>query len=242
MKAVIQAGGRGVRLRPYTSVLPKPLMPIGARPVVELLLKWLRRNGIKDVYITTGYLGHLIRSFCGDGTQWGININYVHELEPLGTVGALKVMQEKLESTFLVLNGDILTDLSLKAFTTYHRKNGGILTIAATIRTIDMEYGVVDDADGRITQFREKPKLPFCVSMGAYCMEPEVLQHIPSGMPFGFDDLVFCMMESVIPLHIFKHTGYWFDIGRIEDFQKAQEINWDEQSPPLEAVARSQRV
>lgn len=239
MKAVIQAGGRGVRLRPYTSVLPKPLMPIGARPVVELLLKWLRRNGIKDVYITTGYLGHLIRSFCGDGTQWGININYVHELEPLGTVGALALMRDKLESTFLVLNGDILTDLSLKAFTTYHRKNGGPLTIAAAARTIDMDYGVIDDVDGRITQFREKPKVPVCVSMGAYCMEPEVLQHIPSGTPFGFDDLVFCMMENGFPLHIFKHTGLWLDIGRIEDFQRAQEINnWDEQSPPLEAVAR----
>ena len=112
MKAVIQSGGRGTRLRPYTSVLPKPLMPIGAKPVIELLLKWLRRNGIEDIYITTGYLGHLIRSVCGDGKQWGMNITYTQETEPLGTIGPLTLLRDKLDCTFLVLNGDVLTDLS----------------------------------------------------------------------------------------------------------------------------------
>jgi mannose-1-phosphate guanylyltransferase len=237
MKAVIQSGGRGTRLRPYTSVLPKPLMPIGARPVLELLLKWLRRNGIEEIFITTGYLGHLIRSFCGDGEQWGIRITYTQEAEPLGTIGPLTLLRDKLDSTFLVLNGDVLTDLNLSAFLANHRDHGGPLTIATTTRTIKMDYGVVDDANGLVTHFREKPTLSYCVSMGAYCMDPDVLHYIPTGMPFGFDDLIFCIMEKGVPVHTFKHHGLWLDIGRVDDFHKAQEIDWDEQSPCLEAVA-----
>ncbi len=237
MKAVIQSGGRGTRLRPYTSVLPKPLMPIGARPVIELLLKWLRRNGIEDIYITTGYLGHLIRSFCGDGNQWGMNITYTQETEPLGTIGPLSLLRDKLDCTFLVLNGDVLTDLSLNAFSTCHRNHGGPLTIATTTRTMKMEFGVIDETNGSVTRFREKPTLSNTVSMGAYCMEPEVLQFIPAGMPFGFDDLVFCMMDRGVPVHTYRHNGLWLDIGRVEDFHKAQEIDWDEQTPSLESVA-----
>lgn len=237
MKAVIQSGGRGTRLRPYTSVLPKPLMPIGARPVLELLLKWIRRNGIEDVYITTGYLGHLIRSFCGDGQQWGLRIVYTQELEPLGTIGPLALLRGKLNSTFLVLNGDVLTDLSLNAFVSCHRSHGGMLTIATTTRTIKTDFGVIEDSNGRVTVFKEKPTLSNCVSMGAYCMEPAVLQFIPTGVSFGFDDLVLCMMEREVPVHTFRHQGLWLDIGRVEDFQKAQEIDWDEPSPVLRVVA-----
>jgi mannose-1-phosphate guanylyltransferase len=237
MKAVIQAGGRGTRLKPYTSVLPKPLMPIGARPVLELLLKWVRRNGIEDVYITTGYLGHLIRSFCGDGRQWGIRIVYTQEIEPLGTVGPLDLLRDKLDCTFIVLNGDILTDLSLSAFLSCHRRHGDPLTIATTTRAIKTEFGVIEDSNGALTHFSEKPTLSNCVSMGAYCMEPEVLKFIPTGVPFGFDDLVFCMMERGVSVRTFRHQGLWLDIGRVEDFHKAQEINWDEQAPFLQAIA-----
>jgi len=125
MQAVIQAGGRGTRLRPYTTILPKPLMPVGSKPVLELLLKWLRRNDTHEVYVTTGYLGHLIRSVCGDGRQWGLRIIYTEEFEPLGTVGALSLIRDKLDDTFLVLNGDVLTDLNLSAFLRSHRAHGG---------------------------------------------------------------------------------------------------------------------
>lgn len=237
MKAVIQSGGRGTRLRPYTSVLPKPLMPIGARPVLELLLKWLRRNGVEDVYITTGYLGHLIRSFCGDGSQWGINIVYTQEIEPLGTIGPLSLLRDKLDCTFLVLNGDVLTDLNLNAFSAFHRSHGDPLTIATTARMIKMDFGVIEETDGVVKTFREKPNLSHCVSMGAYCMEPEVLNYIPSGVPFGFDDLVFRLMDRNVPVHTFKHSGLWLDIGRVEDFHRAQEIDWDEQTPSLEPLS-----
>ncbi len=236
MKAVIQSGGRGTRLRPYTSVLPKPLMPIGARPVLELLLKWLRRSGIEEIYITTGYLGHLIRSFCGDGSQWGIKIVYTQETEPLGTVGALSMLRNELDCTFLVLNGDVLTDLNLDAFVTSHRKHGDPLTIATTTRSTKLDFGVIDEAGSIVVQFREKPTLSNCVSMGVYCMEPEVLRYIPNGTPFGFDDLVLCMMQKRVPVHTFRHNGLWLDIGRVDDFHKAQEIEWDEQSPSHQAV------
>jgi NDP-sugar pyrophosphorylase family protein len=231
MKAVIQCGGKGTRLRPYTSILPKPLMPIGARPVLELVLKGLRRNGIREVYITTGYLGHLIRSVCGDGNQWNLRITYTQELEPLGTMGPLSMLREQLDTPFLVLNGDVLTDLNLNQFVNSHRRHNSSLTIATAIRPTKMDFGVIDEMDGRVTGFREKPELSHLVSMGIYCMDPSVLERIPSGVPFGFDDLMFQMLEEEAPVNVFKHSGLWLDIGRVEDFMKAQDVAWDEQSP-----------
>ncbi|QCI68402.1 nucleotidyltransferase family protein [Phreatobacter stygius] len=237
MKAVIQCGGRGTRLRPYTAVLPKPLMPIGSRPVLELLLKWLRRNGIQEVFITTGYLGHLIRSFCGDGSQWNLKINYTQEVEPLGTIGPLAPLREHLDSTFLVLNGDVLTDISLSQFVSCHRRYPGPVTIATTTRTTKMDFGVIEQVDDRVVSFLEKPSLPHLVSMGLYCMDPEVFDLIPSGIPYGFDDLMFQMLENGTPVHVFKHQGLWLDIGRVDDFHKAQDIAWDEQSLVIEPQA-----
>lgn len=237
MKVVIQCGGKGTRLRPYTMILPKPLMPVGSKPVLELLLKWLRRNGTQDVYITTGYLGGLIRAVCGDGRQWDLRIKYTDEPEPLGTIGPLSLLRKRLDSTFLVINGDVLTDLNFNAFTTYHRQRKSALTIATATRTIKMDYGVIEGNAGRVTQFREKPILSQMVSMGVYCMEPEVLDYIPSGLAFGFDDLMLCVMERGMPVHTFGHNGLWLDVGRVEDFKQAQELNWDDQPPAFEVVA-----
>jgi len=236
MKAVIQCGGKGTRLLPHTSILPKPLMPIGARPVLELVLKWLRRNGIKDVFITTGYLGHLIRSVCGDGSQWNMRITYTQEVEPLGTIGPLSLVREHLDEPFLVLNGDVLTDLNLNQLVSWHRRHDGTLTIATANRPTKMDFGVIEEVNGRVTEFREKPELSHLVSMGIYCMDPAVLDRIPSGVPFGFDDLMFQMIEEGISVNVFKHNGMWLDIGRVEDFVKAQDIPWDEQSPAFAAV------
>jgi mannose-1-phosphate guanylyltransferase len=205
-------------------------MPIGARPVLELVLKWLRRNGIKDVFITTGYLGHLIRSVCGDGSQWNMRITYTQELEPLGTIGPLSLLREQLNEPFLILNGDVLTDLNLNLLLSCHRRHHTNLTIATATRVERMDFGVIDETDGRVTGFREKPELPHLVSMGIYCMDPVVLERIPSGVPFGFDDLMYQMLEEEAPVHVFKHYGMWLDIGRVDDFLKAQEIPWDEQS------------
>jgi mannose-1-phosphate guanylyltransferase len=211
-------------------------MPIGARPVLELVLKWLRRNGIRDVFITTGYLGHLIRSVCGDGDQWNMRITYTQELEPLGTMGPLSLVREQLDEPFLVLNGDVLTDLNLNQFVHCHRRNSASITIATSTRLTKMDFGVIDETEGRVTGFREKPELPNLVSMGIYCMDPAVLERIPSGVPFGFDDLMYQMLEEDAPVHVFKHNGLWLDIGRVEDFLKAQDIPWDEQSPAFAAT------
>jgi mannose-1-phosphate guanylyltransferase len=210
-------------------------MPIGSRPVLELVLKWLRRNGIIDVFITTGYLGHLIRSVCGDGNQWNMRLTYTQEMEPLGTIGPLSLLREHLNAPFLVLNGDVLTDLNLNQFVNCHRQHHGALTIATATRLTKMDFGVIDEADGGVAGFREKPELSHLVSMGIYCMEPSVLERIPSGVPFGFDDLIFQMLEEGAPVSVFKHKGLWLDIGRVDDFLKAQDVEWDEQSTALVA-------
>ena len=236
MKAVIQSGGKGTRLKPYTMILPKPLMPVGSRPVLELLLKWLRRNGILDVYITTGHLGHLIRGVCGDGRQWDLDIRYTEEPEPLGTIGALSLLRGELDSTFLVINGDVLTDLNLAAFVANHRKHCSTLTIATARRTVRMDFGIIEDTGGRVVRFMEKPNLTHVVSMGVYCMEPEVLAHIPAGVPFGFDDLMICMLARGLPVRVFPHRGFWLDIGRFEDFQRAQDLAEEDTPPAFEAT------
>jgi NDP-sugar pyrophosphorylase family protein len=196
----------------------------------------LRRNGIDEVYITTGYLGHLIRSVCSDGRQWDMRINYTEEKEALGTIGPIGLLRDRLDETFLVINGDILTDLSLKAFIASHRRHEGALSVATTTRTSKLEFGLIDDRAERIMRFKEKPIMSHVVSMGIYCMEPEVLEHIPNGVPFGFDDLVLYMLDRDKPVYTFRHDGFWLDLGRPEDFQHAQEMDWDDQAPAFETV------
>jgi NDP-sugar pyrophosphorylase family protein len=236
MKAVIQCGGQGTRLRPYTMVLPKPLMPVRSEPVLQLLIKWLRRNDIEEVFITTGYLGHLIKSVCGDGSQWGMSVRYTDEDQPLGTIGPLALLREELDQTFLVINGDVLTDLSISAFTTFHRRRGATITVGSSHRRTRMEFGVIEAEHGRVTGFKEKPVMSSLVSMGVYCMEPDIFQYIPCGLPFGFDDLVLCLLNRSIRVEAYVHEGMWLDIGRLDDFQTAQDLVWDIDTPAFERV------
>jgi len=238
MKAVIQSGGKGTRLRPYTMVLPKPLMPIGAKPALELLLKWLRRHGTHHAYITTGYLGHLIRSYCGDGGQWDLQISYTEETEPLGTMGALSLLRNELDDTFLMLNGDVLTDLNINDLIADHRQSGAALTIATSRRDIKIAFGIIDQKDGWVTRFKEKPVLAHHVSMGVYCIDPSILKLIPNGVAFGFDDMMYRLLEKGLPIRSFVHDGLWLDIGNVDDFHKAQEMTWDD--PPTFETAPMQ--
>jgi NDP-sugar pyrophosphorylase family protein len=221
--AVIQAGGKGTRLRPYTLVLPKPIMPVGEQPVIEVLLKWLRRWGVSKVIITTGYLEQLIRTLCGDGSQWDMEIIYSREQEPLGTIGPLKLISKYLEETFLVLNGDLITDLNLKAFTNFHREHGGLVTLGTVRKPVIVDFGVLDREGDRLTGFREKPIIEYEVSMGIYCLEPGALDLVPKGVPFGFDDLANAMLSRDFPVYLYRHEGLWMDIGRSEDFCRANE-------------------
>jgi len=221
MIAVIQAGGKGTRLQPYTLALPKPLMPVGDEPVLLILLKWLRKWGVKKTCITTGYLGHLIRVLCSNN-HFDMDISFSQEPEPLGTVGGLRLLENELTDTFLTVNGDLLCDLDLRAFCSFHKKRGGLLTIAVTEKIINVDLGVLKCKNNLMTDFKEKPSMRFKVSMGIYCMEPDILGLIPKFMPFGFDDLVYEMLERGLPINVFVHNGLWMDIGREEDFVHAQ--------------------
>jgi NDP-sugar pyrophosphorylase family protein len=223
MKAVILAGGRGTRLHPHTLVLPKPLIPIGDKPVLELLIRRLRKFGFEEIIITVGYLGSLIRALCGDGNTWGVNISYSEENQPLGTVGPLTLIERELRQTFLVCNGDIVTDLDLFKFIQFHKEKGGIATIAATRREVKIELGVFEcDDDHRMANFMEKPEKEYLASMGIYLFESEILKYVPKGISFGFDDLMHTLMAKNSPVYIYVHNGYWLDIGIEEDFRKAQ--------------------
>ena len=224
MIAVIQAGGKGTRLQPYSFIMPKPLMPVGDSAVLEILLKWLRRWGIKKTFVTTGYLGYLIRSVCGNGNGWDMDISISQEPEPLGTVGGLQLVKDHLTETFLTVNGDLLTDLNLRDFISFHKKHRGLLTVGVTQKRIKVDLGVMETEEGVVTDFREKPVMKFKASMGIYCMEPEILKLIPSGVPFGFDDLVHEMMHQKLPINTYEHEGLWLDIGREEDFKHAQDF------------------
>lgn len=234
MKAIIQAGGKGTRLKPYTLVLPKPLMPVGDLPVIELLLKWLRRNGISEVVVTTGYLGHLVKSLCGDGRHWDMSIEYSDETEPLGTVGALDLVRDRLNETFLVLNGDLITDLDLRDLIRFHKAHDDPLTVGVTEKPMKIDLGVIETEENQLVcGFREKPVFSYDVSMGIYCMDPEVLDLIPTGVPFGFDDLMYRMLDENRSARVYRHKGRWMDIGRPEDFTKAQELADDDDFPML---------
>lgn len=223
MIAIIQAGGKGTRLRPYTLALPKPLMPVGDLPVIEVLLKWLRRWGIRKTWITLGYLGGLIRSLCGDGCQWDLEIKYSEEIEPLGTIGPLSQIKDCLKEPFISINGDIISDLNLREFIAFHRSHGGLISVAVTERQVKVDLGVLEGDNGTMVGFKEKPLMKFTVSTGIYCMEPKLLELIPSNVPFGFDDLMYEMLELRLPVHMYRHEGLWLDIGREEDFRHAQD-------------------
>ena len=227
MKAVIQAGGKGTRLAPYTLILPKPMMPVGDQPVIEILLKWLRRNSIEEACITTGHLAHLLKAFCQDGSQWDMTLHYCQEPEPLGTVGSLQLIREHLTEPFLMLNGDLITDLDLMAFRKCHSESGSPLSIATTIKNVDIDLGVLETENGKVVAFREKPTLPMEVSMGLYIMNPEILDVIPRGVPFGFDNLMHALLGKGVQVNTYRHEGRWMDIGRVEDFMKAQD-EWTE--------------
>ena len=224
-KAVILAGGVGSRLRPYTLILPKPLMPVGDLCVLEILLRRLRQSGIRQVIITLGHLGSIIRALCGDGSKWDLSIEYSEEPTPLGTIGPLRLIQQELTRTFIVTNGDLVTDLDLRTLLESHRRHGGIATVASYCKRVKIDLGVLErDGDGRIVGFQEKPEHEYWVSMGTYVFEPEIMNYVPDdGRPFGFDDLMHTLLAAKQPIYTFAHAGYWCDIGRKDDYEQVQE-------------------
>jgi len=221
MKAVVLAGGKGTRLAPYTKILPKPLMPIGDMPILEVMLKQMKRAGITDVTLTVGHLANLMRTFFMDGQQWGMNISYSYEETPLGTAGPLSLIKD-LDSTFLVTNGDVLTTLDLRELVAFHKSHGGIATIAVHKRQVKIDLGVIQwDRDGRIGGYLEKPTYDYTVSMGIYVFEPQVLKFIPFNMYLDFPELVLKMIAAGEKVVGYAFDGYWMDLGRPDDYAHA---------------------
>jgi NDP-sugar pyrophosphorylase family protein len=223
LHAVIMAGGKGTRLAPYTTVLPKPLMPIEDQPILEIVIRQLRHFGFRRVTISVGHLAELIMAFFGNGQRWGIEIDYAIEDTPQGTVGALRHMGLP-DAPFLVMNGDILTDLDYEALYREHLAGDALLTIAGFRKHVDISLGVLEyGSDQALTGFREKPRMHFDVSMGVYVMSPEICSVFPPDGPYGFDQLVKDLLEAGRPPRIFPFEGLWLDIGRKEDYEGAAE-------------------
>jgi NDP-sugar pyrophosphorylase family protein len=224
-RAVVLAGGKGMRLRPYTTILPKPLLPIGDRPILEHVICGLGKSGFKHISISVGHLADLIRVFFNDGSRWGVNIDYAIEDEPLGTIGPLALIDARahdLGDDFLVMNGDLLHDLDYETLWQTHQTAGAALTIATYRREVNIDFGVLGcDEQDFVKQFTEKPTLPYNVSMGIYILNRRCLNYVPPGKPFGFDQLVLALLATGEPIKSHPHAGRWLDLGRAEDYERA---------------------
>ena len=236
MHAVILAGGRGVRLRPYTTSLPKPLVPIGEEyAILEIVLRQLKACGFDSVTIAIGHLGQLIRAYCGDGSQWGLSLEYWQEDVPLGTMGPIVANLADVPEHFLVMNGDLLTDLDFAAVLEGHVASGAPITVATYSRTVKIDFGVLEiggEHGDRIEAFREKPVESFSVSMGIYALSRETLSGYEAGEPLGFDELVLDLLKTDTPPRVHPFDGYWLDIGRPDDYDTANE-EWEALRPRL---------
>ncbi|MCW5980205.1 MAG: NTP transferase domain-containing protein [Bryobacteraceae bacterium] len=221
MKAVILAGGAGRRLLPYTATFPKPMMPVGHRPVLEIILRQLKAHGIGEVIIATGYLEELIRAYFQDGSKLGLAIEYSREDEPLGTAGPLGLARSRLRESFLLMNGDILTDLDFHRPLAEHRRRNNDVTVILAPRVQAVDYGVVRLADdGTFAAWDEKPSLEYLVSAGIYIMEPGVLDYLPGGF-VNLPDFITLLHGAGLRVRGYIHQGYWLDIGRPDDYEKA---------------------
>lgn len=219
-QAIILAGGRGTRLRPYTVVLPKPLMPIGEFPILEVIVKQLAAAGFDRITMAVNHQAEIIKAFFMDGGKWNVHIEYSLEDKPLSTMGPIRLIRE-LEDNFLVMNGDILTDLDFAGFYATHVANNELFTISSYQREQLVDYGVLDTADGRLLGLREKPRMTYEVSMGVYMMSRRALEFIPEDVAYGFDHLMYDMIAAGQRVAVRPFSGYWLDIGRPDDYAQA---------------------
>ena len=223
-KAVILAGGKGERLGPYTTVLPKPLLPIGDRAILEVVVRQLQSYGFSDLTFAVGYLAHLIQAVFNDGSEFDVSITYHQEDEPRGTAGALATI-DRLDESFLVMNGDVLTTLDYNALIEAHKASGNAMTIASHRRVVKTEYGVLHTEDSAVTNkvvgYEEKPEIPYVVSIGVYVLEPHVIGFVPSDRHFDMPDIVTALIAAGERVGTYLFDGFWLDIGRHEDYERA---------------------
>jgi dTDP-glucose pyrophosphorylase len=220
-RAVVMAGGLGSRLAPLTRETPKPMLPVGDRPLMERLVGSIRDAGILNVYVTTHFRSEKIREHFGDGEALGIELSYVTEDQPLGTAGALRLVTPG-PGPLLVVNGDILTTVNFRSLIRYHEESGAQLTIGVRKYEISVPYGVVETVGARVARIAEKPVYPYFVNAGIYVIEPGVIHHIPEGRRFDMTDLIDCLVTAGEHVGSFPLREYWLDIGRPEDYERAQ--------------------
>ena len=221
-RAVILAGGKGTRLKPYTITIPKPLVPIGDTSILEMIIQQLVDNEFKHITITINHQAELIKAYIGDGSKWGITIDYSLEDIPLKTMGPLKLISN-LPENYLIMNGDILTDINYSEFYNYHIDNKNLFTISSFERKHLIDYGELATHNSILTGFKEKPILNIEVSMGIYMMSKTLLKYIPKNTPYGFDDLMLDLLKNNVSVNVRKHGGSWLDIGRPKDYEHAIE-------------------
>lgn len=224
ISTVLLAGGKGTRLRPLTAVFPKPLVPLGDKPIIEVLLRRLADSGVKHVTMCNGYLGELLMAVCGDGSKYGLSIEYVQEVSPLGTAGPLSLVKFDGDSV-LVMNGDLLTTLDMKKMVQSHIDNKADATIALFKREVPIEFGIIDsDDEGDFLAYREKPTFNFEVSMGIYVLGREVTKRIEPGQYLDMPDLIIDVKNRGGMVNCYREDCFWLDIGRMDDYAKAQDI------------------
>ncbi len=222
--AVILAGGQGTRLHPYTLSMPKPLVSVGDYPILEIIIRQLRRDGFTRIILAVNHMASMIQAYFGDGGKLGVSIRYALEEKPLGTMGPLWAMRDLLPDRFLVMNGDVLTDLRFDAFLQAHVRSGRIFTVSAFRRDHRVDYGVLHvDGRGLLNGFEEKPLLHYTVSMGVYALDKRVLSYIPQDTSFGFDHLMHRLLEAGEDVGVSVFDGYWNDIGLPSDYERANE-------------------
>lgn len=224
MKAVILAGGKGTRLYPYTTVFPKPLVPIEDKPIIEILLRQLQFHGIDSVTMSVGHLSELLIAFLGKGERFGIPIEYVSEDKPMGTVAPLTLIKD-LPENFFLMNGDILTNLNYRELFKFHAKHKCALTIATYSKEVKVDLGVLAAApSGLITEYIEKPTYNYTVSMGIYVFNKSVIQYIPQKKYYDFPSLVKALLKKKIKVMSYPFHDIWLDIGRPSDYEEAQQL------------------
>ncbi|MDD4894967.1 MAG: sugar phosphate nucleotidyltransferase [Candidatus Omnitrophica bacterium] len=224
MRAIILAGGKGTRLKPYTTLIPKPLVPLGGESsVLEMVISQLAKAGFTHITLAVNHLADLVMAYFGNGKKWGVLIDYSLENKPLNTVGPLTLIKD-LPENFLVMNADILCNLNFKEFYKGHVKRGSLISVAACSRDSVIDFGVLKYDRGHcLTEFREKPVYRFDVSMGIYCLNRSVIKKLPKGKAYGFDQLMLDGIKNKDKIRIEKFNGFWLDIGRPEDYQYADE-------------------
>lgn len=223
-KAVILAGGLGTRLRPFTEVIPKPLLPIGEKAVLEIQIEHLKQYGFDEIYLATNYKAEYIENFFGDGSRYGVKLQVSKEEKPLGTVGPLKLIEKNLDSPFIIMNGDILSNINFSKFYDFALQRDSLLSVSIKKIITPYAFGNIFFEGDFVTDIQEKPDIITYALAGIYVMKPEIFSLIPDDEYFGMDTLIKTMLSKKMPIAKYDLEEYWLDIGRIDDYEKAQDL------------------